>query len=67
MIAINEKEKLLSAYTKQLEPSNPLLDEAKVALCVVKRVVLEGFNNIVIEGDDWNAIDLLRSPNVIPY
>ena len=40
VITINEKGKLLSTYTKQLETSNPLLGEAKAALCVVKRVVL---------------------------
>jgi len=65
LIARNEKRKLLLVRTEQFKPSNPLLEEAKAALFVVKKYVKEGFNNIVIEGDPWNFIDWLRSPYAI--
>ena len=65
LIARNQRRKLLVVRTEQFKPSNPLLEEAKAALFVVKKYVKEGFNNIVIEGDAQNFIDWLRSPYTI--
>ena len=39
LIARNEKRKLLLVRTEQFKPSNPLLEEAKAALFVVKKYV----------------------------
>lgn len=40
VVTKNKKQKLLSAWTEQLDPSSPLLGEAKVALCVLRRAAL---------------------------
>lgn len=58
---------MLLAWVDQLVFENPLLGEAKAALRAVKRAVLEGYFNIMIDGDAWNVIEPLSKSDVAPY
>ena len=59
--------KLLLAWTEQLDPRNSLIGEAKVAWCAIKCVVMEGYRNIILEGDAINVINPLKNVDSVPH
>ena len=58
--------KLLLAWAEQLDLGNSLLGEAKVVWCAIKFVAMEGYRNIILEGDALNVIDPLKSVDSVP-
>ena len=66
VIAISENGEMLLAWVDQLVSESPLLGEAKAALRAIKRAVLEGYINIIIESDAWNVIEPLSKYDAAP-
>ena len=58
--------KLLLALAKQLDPGNSLLGEAKATWCAIKCAAMEGYRNIILEGDALNVIDPLKNVDFVP-
>ena len=59
--------KLLLAWAEQLDLGNSLLGEAKVVWCAIKFIAMEGYRNIILEGDALNVIDPLKSVDSVPH
>ena len=59
--------KLLLALAKQLDPGNSLLGEAKATWCAIKCAAMEGYRNIILEGDALNVIDPLKNVDYVPH
>ena len=59
--------KLLLAWAEQLDPGNSLLGEAKAAWCAIKCAAMEGYRNIILEGDALNVIDPLKNVDYVPH
>ena len=58
---------LLLAWLEQFESGTSLLGEARVAWCAMRCAMNEGFKNIILEGDAWNVIELLKKSDVAPH
>ncbi|KAK9983250.1 hypothetical protein SO802_032775 [Lithocarpus litseifolius] len=58
---------LLLAWSEQFESGNSLLGEVKAAWYAMRCAVNEGFQNIILEGDAWNVIELLKKSDVAPH
>ena len=43
------------------------MDEAKAALCAIKRAIENGFSKIIVEVDAWNVIDPLSNAGKTPH
>ena len=63
----DEKGDLIFAWAEQVELSSPLVGEAKVALCVIKRAIENGFSKIIVEGDACNVKDPLSNTGMKPH
>ena len=58
---------LVAAWAEQRCPGSPLSGEANATLLAIQRVADVGFKNVVIEGDAWNVIELLRNQVTAPH
>ncbi|KAL0007736.1 hypothetical protein SO802_009238 [Lithocarpus litseifolius] len=59
--------RLLMAWAEQLDPGNSLLGEAKAAWWAIKCAAMEGYRNIILEGDALNVINPLKNANYVPH
>ncbi|KAL0003165.1 hypothetical protein SO802_016946 [Lithocarpus litseifolius] len=66
VVGRDDSGKLLLAWTEQLDPGNSLLGEAKAAWWAIKCAAMEGYRNIILEGDALNVIDPLKNANYVP-
>ena len=44
-----------------------MLGEAKAAWCAIKCVAMEGYRNIILEGDALNVIDPSKNVDYVPH
>lgn len=54
----------LQAWFDQFVPSSPLVREARTTWNSIKLAASKGYENIILEGDDWNVIEPLRNADV---
>ena len=58
---------LLLAWPEQFESGNSLLGEVRAAWYAMRCAMNEGFHNIILEGDVWNVIELLKKSDVTSH
>ena len=66
-MARDQRGKLIGAWTEQLEQTEPLLGEAKVAWLAIKKPTDEGFKRIILEGDALNVIEPFKNKAVVSH
>ena len=67
VVGKDDSRKLLLAWAKQLDLGNSLLGEAKAAWWAIKCAAMEGYRNIILEGDALNVIDHLKNVDYVPH
>ena len=67
MVARDQRGNLVAAWTEQLDQTESLLEEAKVAWLAIKKAVDEGFKRTILEGDALNVIEPLRNKVVVSH
>ena len=67
MVARDQRVNLVAAWTEQLDQTESLLEEAKVAWLAIKKAVDEGFKRTILEGDALNVIEPLRNKVVVSH
>ena len=67
MVARDQRGNLVAAWTEQLDQTESLLEEAKVAWLAIKKAADEGFKRTILEGDALNVIEPLRNKVVVSY
>ncbi|XP_065634872.1 uncharacterized protein LOC136069815 [Quercus suber] len=66
IVGRDDKGDLIFAWIEQVGQDSPLVGEAKVALCAIRKAIDKGFSKVFVEGNAWNVIDPLRNAGMKP-
>ena len=51
------------AWAEQIDPGSPILEEAKAALCAIRRASQEDYKKIIMEGEGRGSLECYWASN----